>query len=110
MVPALIIQPFLENAIWHGIIPGKNAGTVTVIIERKNKIIQCIIDDDGIGRLVSLKNKFRNRDALYESKGVHLTQTRLNLDNVLNGRNATIEIIDKDEYAGTKVIIMFNEE
>jgi LytS/YehU family sensor histidine kinase len=109
-VPALIIQPFLENAIWHGIMPGKNTGTVTVIIERKNKIIQCIIDDDGIGRIVSLKNKFKNRDAVYESKGVHLTQTRLNLDNVLNGRNATIEIIDKNEYTGTKVIIMFKEE
>jgi LytS/YehU family sensor histidine kinase len=109
-VPALIIQPFIENAIWHGIMPRKNAGTVTVIIEKKNKAIQCIIDDDGIGRIVSLKNKFRNGNAEYESKGVHLTQTRLNLDNVLNGRNTTIEIIDKDEYAGTKVILTFKEE
>jgi LytS/YehU family sensor histidine kinase len=114
MVPALILQPFIENAIWHGIMPGKNTGMITVSIQKKNKIIQCVIDDDGIGRIISLKNKFRNGDVAHESRGVHLTQTRLNLDNVLNERHATIKIIDKingeNEYAGTKVIIVFKEE
>ncbi len=114
MVPALILQPFIENAIWHGIMPSKNIGTVTITIQKKNKIIECIIDDDGIGRIVSAKNKYRNGDTVHESKGLHLTQTRLNLDNVLNERNATIKIIDKingeDDYAGTKVIIVFKEE
>ena len=51
---------------------------------------------------------------MHKSRGVHLTQTRLNLDNVLNERNATIKIIDKingeDEYTGTKVMIVFKEE
>ena len=50
MVPALIIQPFIENAIWHGIIPKAGTGKVNVILEKNDETLFCIIDDNGIGR------------------------------------------------------------
>ena len=71
-----------------------------------------MIEDDGIGRETSQQNKFAHQDLKHESKGEHLTRARLNLDNLLNERNAKIEIIDKhknNKPAGTLVIIYFEE-
>ena len=111
MVPALVIQPFIENAIWHGIMPKEDGGCVKVIIKRNGENVLCIIDDDGIGIETSKQNKFK-ADA-HESKGVHLTQSRIDLDNLINQRNASLEIVDKkDEHnisSGTKVILTFKE-
>jgi len=114
MVPALIIQPLIENAIWHGIMPKKNGGRLAVKISKTGRTISCIIDDDGIGREMSARNKCNGSTSTHQSKGMRLTQTRLELSNALNQRNATVEIIDKmnreDESMGTRVVLTFNEE
>ena len=114
MVPALILQPFIENAIWHGIMPTEEGGTIHVTISKKEDKIFCIVEDDGIGRDVSMQKRLNGSPSAHQSKGVRLTQTRLELSNILNQRKATVEIIDKksgkDEPAGTKVILVFNEE
>jgi len=54
MVPALIVQPFIENAIWHGVAP-KDGGLITVSVTGDEEIITCEVDDDGIGRETSKK-------------------------------------------------------
>jgi LytS/YehU family sensor histidine kinase len=112
-VPALILQPFIENAIWHGIMPKEGEGCIKVSIEKRGDSICCIIDDNGIGRELSLKNKFKHQEATHQSKGVKLTQSRLDLDNALNHRDATVETIDKKEgngtACGTTVILTFKE-
>ncbi len=113
MVPALIIQPFIENAIWHGIMLKSGSGMLTVTIDATDHIICCIIDDDGIGREVARQNSFKSQSSIHESKGVRLTQARLNLDNLLNEKKAKLKIIDKlDENnipCGTTVVLNFNE-
>ena len=113
MVPALILQPFIENAIWHGIMTKEEGGTVIVTIAKKDNVISCRIDDDGIGREMSKQNKFAGEASNHQSKGVRLTQNRLNLDNLLNQRNATVEIIDKEDReqkpCGTTVILSLEE-
>ena len=112
-IPALIIQPFIENAIWHGIVPGGAGGNIRLDVERNNGYIEIIVEDDGIGREVSQQNKSNTR-LTHDSKGVNLTQSRLELDNFLKQRNAKIEIIDKKDKRGnalgTKVIIKIQEE
>lgn len=112
-VPALIIQPFIENAIWHGIMSKEDGGIVTVTVNKVDHNILCIIDDTGVGREVSKKNKFMDETSSYQSKGVHLTQSRLNLDNLLNERNASIETVDKKDSngmpTGTTVIVRIQE-
>ncbi len=114
MVPALILQPFIENAIWHGIMPKEDGGSLSVKVIQYDHTISCIIDDDGIGRETSRQNKFSTADSRHESKGEHLTQARLDLDNLLNERNAGLKIIDKkndiDKPAGTTVILSFKED
>jgi anti-sigma regulatory factor (Ser/Thr protein kinase) len=113
LVPALIIQPFIENAIWHGIMPKEDGGYVNVTVKKENENICCIIDDNGIGIEMSKQNKFKGDTSAHQSRGVHLTQSRLDLDNLLNERKATLEITDKkDEQGkanGTMVFLTFKE-
>ncbi len=112
-IPALIIQPFIENAIWHGIVPAARAGKIWLNVTRSNGYVNIIVEDDGIGREVSQKNKAVTK-LTHDSKGVNLTQSRLELDNLLRQRNAKMEIIDKRDAmgnaSGTKVIIKIEED
>jgi hypothetical protein len=112
-LPALIIQPFIENSIWHGILPKEEGGTLTITIERKGEDLCCIIDDNGIGREMSKKNKFRGEPSTHESKGVHLTQNRLDIDNLLSDRHTHLDILDKKDVQGnsmgTTVTLTFKE-
>lgn len=112
-VPALIIQPFIENAIWHGIVPRDCSGRVSLRVEKENEVIEVVIDDDGIGRECSQQNK-PTSGLFHQSKGVNLTQSRLELNNLLQQRKAKLEIIDKKDEngiaTGTTVIIKIKEE
>src|SRR4030095_2447768 len=109
MVPALIVQPFIENAIWHGIVP-KDGGQINISVKRQEEVIICEVDDDGIGREMSKRNK-PVTPITHESKGVHVSQQRLHLEKMLNDTNASIETIDKvynNVAAGTKVVLTFD--
>jgi len=112
-VPALIVQPFIENAIWHGIVPKEQGGTVLLNVMKEKKAVKIVVEDDGIGRVSSQQNKSVSNLA-HQSKGVNLTQSRLELDNLLQQRKATLEIVDKKNEngiaAGTVAIIILTEE
>jgi sensor histidine kinase YesM len=112
-VPALIIQPFIENAIWHGIMPRSSGGQVLLNVVKKNAFIEIIIEDDGVGRAASQQNKPAG-GLVHESRGVNLTQSRLELNNLLQQRKARLEIFDKKDEnglaTGTKISIILNEE
>ena len=112
-VPALIVQPFIENAIWHGIIPRNTGGHVSLNVIKKNDMIEVAVEDDGIGREISQQNKSIS-GAVHQSSGVNLTLSRLELNNQLQQREAALQIIDKkDENGiakGTTVIIKLKEE
>jgi hypothetical protein len=85
-----------------------------VKIGKTDHTINCTIEDDGIGREISKGNKFSGKDPMHTSKGEHLTQARLDMHNLLNERNAKIEIIDNkdenNESTGTTVILSFRED
>ena len=112
-VPALIIQPFIENAIWHGIVPKETGGTVMLNVKKEKGNVKIVVDDNGIGREASQQNKSLT-GITHQSKGVNLTQSRLELDNLLQQRKANLEIIDKKDEKGipkgTAVVITLAEE
>ena len=111
-VPALILQPFIENAIWHGLVPKEGGGKVVISVKENKDSVECIIDDDGIGRDLSKQYKAQY-ESTHQSKGIGLTQSRLELDKLLNEREGSIQIVDKknldDSPCGTKVIIQFRQ-
>jgi len=105
-VPPMIIQPFVENAIWHGLLHKETPGQLILRIEPYEKGLQCIIQDDGIGRerAKELKSKSVTEGKSY---GMKITADRLTM---LNGTQvSSIEIEDlKDENenaTGTRVIV-----
>jgi sensor histidine kinase YesM len=112
-VPALIVQPFIENAIWHGIVPRSSGGSISLNILRNKDTIEVMIDDDGIGREASSLNRSAS-GLTHQSKGVSLTQSRLELNNLLQQRQAKLQIIDKKDEngvaTGTTIIITLKEE
>ncbi|PKA83908.1 sensor histidine kinase YesM [Ulvibacter sp. MAR_2010_11] len=106
-VPSLIVQPFVENAILHGLL--KKTGNdkhLRIHFNRKNNHIICEVEDNGIGRSVS-ETKKSDMKKSKKSRGIEVTEKRLQL--ISNSEKDTIEIIDKTnekgEPTGTLVII-----
>ena len=93
--------------------PKGNGGTVSLDVSRRNANVEIIVDDNGIGRESSQQNKGATSIG-HQSKGVNLTQSRLELDNLLQQRNAKLETIDKrdenGEASGTKVSIILPQD
>lgn len=105
-IPPLLLQPFCENAIWHGLMHKEGHGHLTISISEENKILHCVIEDDGVGRekAATLKSKSAERE---KSMGLQITAKRLAL---LNGENSTDTFYEIDDIVnesgdvtGTKV-------
>jgi sensor histidine kinase YesM len=108
-VPPLIMQPYVENAIWHGLLHKEAGGRLLVTIEKiKEDMLQCTIEDNGIGRkrASELKSKSATNN---KSLGMKLTEERIVMLNQYTSQHASISIIDleneKGEATGTKVIL-----
>lgn len=109
MIPPLLIQPFVENAIWHGLLKSKmEIKTLNITLQKDKSAVNtyhCIIDDNGIGRDSSLRQK--NNLETHHSYGLELTKERMLLYNENNDGKISFEIIDKFENrisTGTQVI------
>lgn len=102
LIPNLLLQPLVENAIIHGLGPKQEKGNLQIEFKTENEFLYCIVDDDGIGRNAALKNQ-SNKE--HQSKAMDIIKERLLLFSTLS----TIEIIDKKNSnnlsLGTKAII-----
>ncbi|MBC7889066.1 MAG: histidine kinase [Ferruginibacter sp.] len=107
-VPPLIIQPYVENAIWHGLLHKETGGHLSIDVRLKNdSILECTIEDNGVGRDKASELKSKSATTR-KSLGMQLTENRISLLNKHAQLNATVEIIDlktNDHAAGTKVIL-----
>lgn len=98
-VPPLIIQPFVENAILHGLLPREHRGLLTVAVERLDDCLQCTITDNGIGRKAAGSLKGRN-GYNHRSHGMEITLKRIALFNKEYGLEKEIRIIDLTDADG----------
>jgi LytS/YehU family sensor histidine kinase len=109
LIPTLLIQPHIENAIWHGL-QAKQGEKILLIsfMQLNDETIQVIIEDNGLGRKAALEIKNRKIN-LHQSKGTKISEDRIALLNKLFGASPKIEIIDllneNNLACGTKVII-----
>ena len=108
-VPPLIIQPYVENAIWHGLLHKENGGNLRIQVNMSGEsMLQCTIQDDGIGREKARELKSKSATTR-KSLGMKLTEGRISLLNRHAELNATIDIVDlwtfRGEPAGTRVIL-----
>ena len=107
-IPPMLIQPFVENSIWHGLINRDGNGKVKLNISNGQNVICCIIEDNGIGREAAGKIN-ASKKVKRKSMGMSITSERIEIINKLYNIENKIKIIDlyndKNEATGTKVII-----
>jgi ligand-binding sensor domain-containing protein/two-component sensor histidine kinase len=92
-IPPLLMQPYVENAIWHGILNKTEIGTIRIhLIDDEDHII-CIVEDDGVGRETAEHIK-KAKGETHESSGLKITANRMDLIKQLYGLDFSVEIID----------------
>ena len=114
-IPPLLLQPFCENAIWHGLMHKEEHGRLDISINMEENILYCEITDNGIGRTKAAELGSRSVEK-EKSLGLKITKERLALFNKNNRAETFYEIEDlydvNNEAAGTKVKlqILYKEE
>jgi putative methionine-R-sulfoxide reductase with GAF domain len=108
-VPPMILQPFVENAIWHGLLHKAAPGLLSIRLRMlEDFILECVIEDNGIGREQARQLKSKSATTR-KSLGMQLTEDRLSLLNQHVKLNAGVHIDDlkddNDAPAGTRVTL-----
>ena len=109
-IPPLLLQPFVENAIWHGLINKEGEKKLSLQFDEKEGYLECIIEDNGVGRQKAAEiKKSKLGSGRFESKGTKLALQRIEVLNRERAGSASIETIDLfDEggnATGTKVVV-----
>jgi hypothetical protein len=108
MIPPMLVQPFIENAIIHGILHLETKGEIHVNFHVENDQVICIVQDNGIGRIQSAALNAKDSPS-HKSKAMNITQERMELLKTVKDSQASIKVedLEVDERAtGTKVILM----
>lgn len=107
-IAPMLIQPFVENAIWHGLLP-QNKGHLSIQFSFSDNAIICIIEDNGIGRKKASEHR-EQRTKQHTSYGISIIKDRINILKEKNKNSkGDIEIIDlyddNNVAKGTKIIL-----
>ncbi len=104
-IPPMLAQPFIENAIIHGLVPSKEKGFLKIEFEERDNVLTILIEDNGVGRHVK-SNKEKSSD--HKSMATDITNQRVMLIAKRFNKKIsmqTIDLFDEDnKSAGTKVI------
>ena len=104
-IPTMLIQPYVENSIWHGLMPKESGGILELFFNKKGETLFIVIRDNGIGRKMKDPSQ---KD--YISKGMSITEQRIQTLEATNQKKFVTTIIDlKDENknsTGTEVNII----
>jgi PAS domain S-box-containing protein len=114
-IPTMILQPFIENAINHGLRYKRKKGLLSIKFFKEKGFLICVIEDDGVGRRISANIKEKSSKG-YKSQGLKITTERLMTYNKINNANIVFSIKDRLEHlvgpsedVGTVIEIRFPE-
>jgi tetratricopeptide (TPR) repeat protein len=107
-VPPLIIQPYAENAIWHGLMHKEETGHLQIEFSEKEAMLCCKITDNGIGRKKAAELKMKTA-SMHKSMGMQITASRIEMLNQKEKRDKLITITDlvlpDGSAGGTEVLL-----
>jgi tetratricopeptide (TPR) repeat protein len=107
-IPPLIMQPYVENAIWHGLMQKKERGHLDIDLLEENECLLIRISDNGIGRKKAAEKASKSA-TLHKSSGIRITSERISRlkNSYMKGPKVTINdlVFDDGSAAGTEVII-----
>lgn len=99
-IPPLLIQPYVENAIMHGIMHLKSKGKITVSIDKEGDFMKLSIHDNGVGRE---KAKHFEDQKMHKSRGMSITKDRLEIINSSRKSSLNANITDLKNSAGEAI-------
>jgi tetratricopeptide (TPR) repeat protein len=102
MVPPLILQPFVENSIWHGLSKKQGAGKILIDIKREDQMLNCTVEDNGLGRNQTHAGIEGNK-----SLGMKITKARIDIINKIKNSKAAVELSDLAEGLKVEVRLPF---
>ena len=100
MIPTMLLQPFIENAIWHGIMPKDEGGMIRINLDHENDLLTVNIIDNGTG----IENSLKNKNSSHVSRGMQITNDRIQLLNKNSKRHISIQTRQTGDF-GTKVTV-----
>ncbi len=106
LVPTLLVQPFLENAVWHGLAPKQGEKKLNVRFAMRGEQVVCTVEDNGVGRNAAPKRSHPDGSA---SLGLQLTNERLQLLAFKlgdTGRVTFTDLVEDGVPAGTRVEVV----
>lgn len=98
-IQPMMIQPFIENAVWHGLLHKEEQGKVILRLQRKKQCLYIEVEDNGIGRKKAQEIHDRKKDA-HKSYGMSITKERLKLIERLKKGEGKIDIEDLQDERG----------
>jgi tetratricopeptide (TPR) repeat protein len=102
MIPPMLLQPFIENSIWHGLMHKGSPGTITLDIKKLNSdFLKILISDDGIGREKAAEKS--DKSGNHKSHGLQVTSHRIEMLNKLYAAGASLHIIDLKDDSGLAI-------
>ena len=108
-IPPMLLQPYIENSLWHGLLHKKTPGHILITMKVEGDDLLCVIEDNGIGREASTmmnRTKERNRTM---SHGIAITSKRIEIINDLFDNSASTKAEDlydeNNVAAGTRITI-----
>jgi len=98
-IPIMMIQPFVENAIWHGLMNKEGERVLTIRFSIPDeRYLLCVVEDNGLGR-VERENVLKEK----KSMATIFVRSRLDLINKIHNLECDLKIIDKPNFSGTRV-------
>ncbi len=98
-IPTMLIQPYVENSICHGLVNKEGTGFVNIRLDLAGDNLVCTIEDNGIGRKAAMEIK-NQKNGQHNSLGTKITESRLSLVNSLYGKSMKVDYTDLTDNEG----------
>lgn len=105
LIPPFILQPFIENSIWHGIAPKNGLGQIDLSIKKAEDMLVCSVDDNGVGRLKNHGQTHKNN-----SFGLKITKNRIDIINHLKNTKGSLKLFDKNEGVRVEIRLPYEAQ
>jgi hypothetical protein len=105
LIPPMIMQPFVENAIEHGELHQIENGKITIRFSKKVNMLQIEIEDNGVGRKKSAENK---PDSTHTSMATSITEERIRIMNDKENTKGFLSINDRNQHDETGTVVLIS--
>ncbi len=107
-IPPMLIQPYAENAIWHGLMPKEDGGKIVMSFNCQDNNLEITVTDNGVGRTKAAELRSKSTTA-HKSFGMSITHQRIELINQMYKTNMSVIVTDlhdgQGHAKGTEIII-----